>query len=237
MESPSPAPGSRVGLVVKVLVAALVVVALVLAGRQVGAEVLPRFEIWVKSLGVWAPIVFILGYALAAVAFLPGSALTLAAGVIFGFVEGTLYAFLGASLGSAAAFLIARYGARSWVEKKLAAQPKFRSIDRAVGQEGGKIVALLRLAPVFPFNLLNYALGLTSVRFVPYLLASFAMLPGTALYVYLGKVGKDAAGGGKTPLEWALLAAGLIALVVVTTVITKIARQALNKAVEEEPRG
>lgn len=237
METPSPAPRSRAGLIVKLLLALAVLVGLIFLGRQVGAEVLPRFEIWVKGLGVWAPIVFILGYAVAAVAFLPGSALTLAAGVIFGFVEGTIYSFLGATLGSVAAFLIARYGARTWVEKKLAAQPKFRSIDRAVGQEGGKIVALLRLAPVFPFNLLNYALGLTGVRFAPYVLASFAMLPGTALYVYLGKVGKDAAGGGKTPLEWALIAAGLLALIVVTTVITRIARQALAKAVEEEPRG
>lgn len=230
----NPTHGSRVTTILKLVLAAAAVAALVYFGRKLGGEVLPRFEAWVQGLGIWAPVVFVLGYAVAAVAFIPGSALTLAAGVIFGFVRGTIYAFAGAFLGSAAAFLIARYGARSWVEKKLAAQPKFRSIDRAVGAEGGKIVALLRLAPVFPFNLLNYALGLTSVRFGSYLLASFAMLPGTALYVYFGKVGKEAAAGGRTPAQWALLAVGLVALVVVTALITRMARKALSEAVPEE---
>lgn len=234
-----PAPrASRAATIVKLALALAAIVVLIVFGREVGSELLPRFEAWVTGLGPWAPVAFILGYAGATVAFIPGSALTLAAGVIFGFVHGTLYAFTGAFLGSAAAFLIARYGARRWVEKKLAAQPRFRAIDRAVGAEGGKIVALLRLAPVFPFNLLNYALGLTSVRFGSYLLASFAMLPGTALYVYFGKVGKDAAAGGKSPAQWALLIVGLVALVVVTTLITRMARRALREAVPEkgEPR-
>ncbi len=232
---PAP-PRSRAAVLLKLALAVAVLGVLILFGREAAGEVLPRFEAWVKGLGIWAPLAFIAGYAVAAVAFIPGSALTLAAGVIFGFARGTLYAFCGAFLGSAAAFLIARYGARSWVEKRLAAQPRFRSIDRAVGAEGGKIVALLRLAPIFPFNLLNYALGLTSVRFVPYLLAGFAMLPGTALYVYLGMVGKEAAQGGKSPAEWALLAVGLVALVVVTALITRLARNALRGAVPESEK-
>jgi uncharacterized membrane protein YdjX (TVP38/TMEM64 family) len=233
-QAPAQRRSSRVATIVKLALAVAAAVSLILFGREVGSEVLPRFEAWVQGLGPWAPLAFILGYAVAAVAFIPGSALTLAAGVIFGFVRGTMYAFTGAFLGSAAAFLVARYGARRWVEKKLASQPKFSAIDRAVGAEGGKIVALLRLAPVFPFNLLNYALGLTSVRLGPYLLASFAMLPGTALYVYLGKVGKDAAAGGKSPAQWVLLAVGLVALVAVTTLITRMARKALGAAVSEE---
>jgi uncharacterized membrane protein YdjX (TVP38/TMEM64 family) len=237
----TPVPrASRATVILKLVLAAALIAALFVFGREAGSEVMPRFRSWVEGLGVWAPVAFILGYAVAAIAFIPGALLTGAAGVLFGFVSGTAYAFAGAFLGSAAAFLIARHGARGWVERKLAAQPRFRAIDRAVGAEGGKIVALLRLAPVFPFNLLNYALGLTSVRFGSYLLASFAMLPGTALYVYLGKVTSDAASGGKTPAEWALLSVGLVALVVVTALITRMARKALREAVaepgEKEPR-
>src|SRR5262249_39704886 len=131
--------------------------------------------------------VFIAGYVVATVAFVPGLVLTLAAGAIFGLLRGTLYTFVGATLGASAAFLVARYLARFRIERKIAGNPRFQAIDRAVSREGLKIVALLRLSPVFPFNLLNYSLGLTKVRFVDYLAASIAMLPGTLVYVYYGK--------------------------------------------------
>ncbi|MEA2694366.1 MAG: hypothetical protein QOJ16_3753 [Acidobacteriota bacterium] len=222
---------------VYVLVAAVVVAALFLLGRQAGQYV-PRFAQWVASLGIWGPVVFILGYMVATIAFAPGVILTLAAGAIFGIVRGTLYTFVGATLGACAAFLVARYAARRAIEKKIAGNPRFAAIDRAVAQQGLKIVALLRLSPVFPFNLLNYALGLTQVRFVDYLLACFAMLPGTLLYVYYGHAAgslAEAAGGHiqKGTAYWVSLGIGLAATLVVTTIITRLASRALKEQIGE----
>jgi uncharacterized membrane protein YdjX (TVP38/TMEM64 family) len=215
-----------------VLAGAAVATLLIWLGRQGGAHVL-RFADWVDGLGVWGPIAFITGYALAAVALVPGSLLTLAAGAIFGLAEGTLYVFVGATLGASAAFLVSRYLARGVVERRLASSPRFAALDRAVGREGRKIVFLLRLSPVFPFNLLNYGLGLTRVRFVDYLVACLGMLPGTFLYVYYGKVaGSLTALAGGADVEngweqWLLLGLGAAATIAVTAVITRRARQAL----------
>src|SRR5262245_51294196 len=156
---------SRGRLVLILAVAAMALTALILGGRQARPYV-EQFNVWIEGLGFWAPLVFILGYVVATVAFIPGSLLTGASGYLFGLVYGTLYTFVGATLGSSAAFLVARYLARGWVERKIAGNPRFAAIDRAVGKEGLKIVVLLRLSPVFPFNLLNYSLGLTRVRFV-----------------------------------------------------------------------
>ena len=220
-----------------VLLVGLVV--LVAVGRRVG-EALPEFATRVDSLGPWGPIVFILGYVIACVAFVPGSLLTLAAGAIFGLVPGVIYVFLGATLGASAAFLIARYAARGAVERRLEGNRRFAAIDRAVGRQGRKIVALLRLSPVFPFNLLNYALGLTRVRFVDYLMAMVGILPGTVLYVYTGKLAGDVAAlaGGAAPAKgagyYAVLALGLAATVVVTTIVTRTARRALEEATADE---
>jgi uncharacterized membrane protein YdjX (TVP38/TMEM64 family) len=232
-------PLARIALALSLLAA------LILLGRQAGAYV-PRFAAWVDGLGVWGPAVFVGGYAAAVVAFAPGSLLTLAAGAIFGLLEGTAYVLLAATLGSAGAFLVSRYLARGWVEKRLAGNARFAAIDRAVGEQGRRIVFLLRLSPVFPFNLLNYALGLTRVRFVDYLVASVGMLPGTILYVYYGKLAGDvaaAAGGagvGQGPGYWAVLVLGLGATIVVTALVTRIARRALAEATgarpEEAPR-
>ena len=192
-----------------------------------------------NGLGVWGPIVFILGYTVAAVAFVPGSLLTLAAGAIFGLAQGVIYVFIAAVLGSAAAFLVSRYLARAAIERRLANNPRFAAIDRAVGAQGRKIVFLLRLSPVFPFNLLNYGLGLTNVRFADYVVASVGMLPGTLLYVYYGKLAGDVAAlaGGAAPEKgagyYAVLILGLMATVVVTTLVTRTARRALKEATGE----
>lgn len=198
-----------------------------------------QFTAWVNSLGVWAPTAFILGYIVAAVALVPGSLLTLAAGAIFGLLWGTVYTFIGASIGACLAFLISRYLARGWVEKKLEGQPRFKAIDRSVGRDGGKIVALMRLAPVFPFNLLNYALGLTNVRFWHYALACFAMIPGTLLYVYYGHLAGTLAHAQATGSErqqtiwdWVILAVGLVAVFAVTWIITRKAKKALQEETE-----
>ncbi len=160
-----PQPRSRGKLILYALYAVIglaVIAGLILGGKQLAAYI-PRFAQWVEGLGFWGPVVFILGYAVATVAFIPGSLLTLAAGAIFGLVEGTIYTLIGATLGSSGAFLVARYLARRKIERKIAGNAKFAAIDRAVGREGFKIVALLRLSPAFPFSLLNYALGLTQV--------------------------------------------------------------------------
>jgi uncharacterized membrane protein YdjX (TVP38/TMEM64 family) len=223
--------------VIRLALIGIAVIAVVLLARYLGGYV-PQFAVWVNGLGVWGPIIFILGYAAAAVAFVPGSLLTLVAGAIFGLGAGVVYVFIAATVGASAAFLVARYIARGAVENRLAGNPRFAAIDRAVGAEGRKIVFLLRLSPVFPFNLLNYALGLTKVRFVDYFIASAGMLPGTLLYVYYGKLAGDVAalaGGAaveKGPGYYAVLGLGLVATVVVTTIVTRTARRALREATD-----
>ena len=227
------------GLPLGRIAAAVVVLAVLLVLGRVAGGYLPAFAAWVDGLGVWGPLVFIVGYALAAVAFVPGSILTLAAGAIFGLWRGVLYVFVAATLGASAAFLVGRYVARAAIERRIAQNPRFAAIDRAVGAEGRKIVFLLRLSPVFPFNLLNYALGLTRVRFLDFFLASAGMLPGTILYVYSGKlIGDVSALAGGAAVEkgagyYAVLVLGLAATVAVTTVVTRTARRALREATGE----
>ncbi len=226
---------------IRVVLALAALLALVLAGRR-AAGLVPEFAAWVNGLGPWGPVVFIAGYVVATVAFVPGSLLTLAAGAVFGIPKGVALVFVGASLGASAAFLVARYVARGSVERKLAGNAKFAAIDRAIAGEGRKIVTLLRLSPVFPFNLLNYGLGLTQVRFTDYLLAMIGLLPGTLLYVYSGKLVGDVAalaGGGAPPKDWGyyvVLSLGLLATVAVTVVVTRAARRALNEVTDGGPR-
>jgi len=235
---------SRLRLALYLGIALVVAAALIVGGRSLIGP-LQRFAAWVQGLGVWGPVVFILGYAAATVAFAPGAVLTLAAGALFGLVYGTVYALAGATLGASLAFLVSRYVARHAVEHRIAANARFQAIDRAVGREGFKIVALLRLSPVFPFNLLNYALGLTRVRFLDYFAASVAMLPGTLLYVYYGKAagslaaafagsgGTPAAGAHSKTASWVLLGVGLLATVAVTTYVTRLAGKALRQELGE----
>ena len=221
--------------VLRLLVGAGVLGLLYLIAREAG-DTLPRFASWVDGLGYWGPLVFVAGYALAVVAMVPGAILTLAGGAIFGLLEGTLYVFAAAFLGSAAAFLVARHLARGAVERRLGGHPRFASIDRAVAQEGLKIVFLLRLSPVFPFNLLNFGLGLTQIRFRDYLTASLGMIPGTVLYVYYGKVVGDVAAlaGGvavdRDAAYYAVMGLGLAATIAVTAIVTRLARRALQQA-------
>lgn len=215
------------------------VVALVVMGR-LGGRYVPGFVAHIRSLGALGPIVYVLGYVIAVVAGVPASLLTLAAGAIFGLWAGTLWALLGATLGASAAFLVARYVARGRVEKRVAREPRFAAIDRAIANDGRRIVFLLRLSPAVPFTLLNYLLGLTNVRFADFLVGSVGMLPGTVLYVYSGKVAGDVAaatgGAGATrgTASYALIALGLLATIAVTVLITRIARRALNDAVGDE---
>lgn len=189
---------------------------------------------WINGLGTLGGIAFIGIYIIATVAFLPGSILTLGAGVLFGIILGSIYVFIGATLGATAAFLVGRYLARGWVTNKIADNKKFAAIDKAVSKEGLKIVLLTRLSPIFPFNLLNYALGITGVSLQDYFLGSVGMIPGTIMYVYIGSLAGNLAfiGSEGKPdnmiLHWVIKIIGLIATIVMTIYVTKIAKKALE---------
>lgn len=233
----------RPGSARKLLLGALALIAIVAAARHGGAYV-ESFRVWVEGVGFWGPLVFVGGYVAAVVAFVPASLLTLAAGAIFGIAAGTAYVFVAASAGAALAFLVSRYLAREAIERRVQSDPRFAAMDRAVGEQGLRIVFLMRLSPVFPFNLLNYALGLTGVRFAHYNLASLGMLPGTLAYVYLGEVAGEVAslaGGVETsrgPVDYAIWGVGLVATFAVAIIVGRIARKALREeaSVSGEPR-
>ena len=169
-------------------------------------------ESWVKDSGMLAPIVFMLVYALATVFFLPGSVITLAGGALFGPVLGTLYNLTGATIGATLAFLVSRYLASDWVAEK--AGGRVKQVINGVEAEGWRFVAFTRLVPLFPFNLLNYVLGLTKIPLLQYIIASFIfMLPGGFAYTYIGYAGKEAVGGGDGLVQKILIALALLAVV------------------------
>ena len=231
------APGREL-LTTRLLLLLVGLAVLAIAGRS-AIESIPRLADWVSGNGAVGSLLFGLGYIAAVVAFVPGSLLTMAAGAIFGLASGTALVFVAATLGASAAFLISRYLARPLVERRLAGNDRFAAIDRAIGHQGGKIVFLLRLSPLFPFNLLNYALGLTKVRFRDYVLASAGMLPATLMYVYYGNVIGDVARvASGTPIPrgpeyYLLLGIGLAATIVVTALVARTARRALRDALRD----
>jgi uncharacterized membrane protein YdjX (TVP38/TMEM64 family) len=235
--TPAAAPQKRfaAGTAVRVALALAVVAGLIVLGRQLSAQ-LPRLTAAVEGMGVWAPVAFIAAYAVACVAFVPASLLTLGAGALFGVVKGTIYVLIGATLGATGAFLIARYVARDWISARVQRDVRFAAIDRAIAEQGRKVVFLLRLSPVIPFNVLNYALGLTQVRLADFVIASIGMLPGTLLYVYTGKIASvvvGAAGTTATPRGagfYAVLGLGLAATAAVTVLVTRVAKRALATA-------
>lgn len=200
-------------------------------------EILRNALQWVDSLGAVGAIAFMIIYIVATVGFLPGSILTLGAGVVFGVIQGSIYVFIGATIGATCAFLVGRYFARGWISKKIAGNEKFAAIDQAVGREGLKIVLLTRLSPIFPFNLLNYGLGVTGVSLKDYVIGSVGMIPGTVMYVYLGSLAGNIAtiGSAEQPtnptITWAIRIIGFIATVAVTLYVTKVARKALDESI------
>ena len=182
----------------------------------------------IARLGPWGPVLFVAIYIVATVLFLPGSVLTLGAGAVFGLAWGSIYVSVGSTLGATAAFLVGRYLARDWVAKKIEGNASFAAIDRAVADEGWKIVGLTRLSPAFPFSLLNYAFGLTRVSLRDYVLASWiGMMPGTVMYVYVGSLARAAGDRQRTTGEWVLYGLGLGATIAVTVFVTRLARRAL----------
>ncbi|MCR4331583.1 MAG: VTT domain-containing protein [Sulfuricaulis sp.] len=169
-------------------------------------------ESWINTAGALGPVLFMAVYAIATVLFLPGSVLTLAGGALFGPVWGTLYNLTGATLGATAAFLIARYLASEWVSRKASGWTK--QLIEGVEKEGWRFVAFVRLVPLFPFILLNYALGLTRIGLVTFIVASYVfMFPGALAFTYLGYAGREAVAGGEGLIQKGLLALALLGLV------------------------
>src|SRR5438034_4555022 len=198
---------------------------------------LGSFNDWVGQMGVTGIFIFIGVYVVATVLLAPGAILTIGAGFAFGLSKGFLAVSAGSTLGAALAFLVARFIARDKVEAIAKGKEKFRKIEKAIGKQGAKLIFLLRLSPLIPFNLSNYLYGLTGVKFWPYVLASWiGMMPGTFLYVYIGTASQaaiSAAAGGEAVQHgwqyWTFISIGLAATIVVTVWVTKIARAALHR--------
>lgn len=206
----------------------VLVVALIVLSRVLGAgEQLARLRTWIESLGAIGPLVFTAVYAVATVAALPGSVLSVAAGALFGPVLGVITVIFAATLGASLAFLVSRYFARRAVEGWLQKNERFRKLDDLTEKHGDIIVAITRLIPVFPFNLLNYGFGLTKVPFGTYVLWSFlCMLPGTILYVVGSAAIFEAAAKGEVP--WILVVVVLLILGLIT-VLARSARRRLGR--------
>lgn len=175
---------------------------------------------WVAGLGVWGPLVFVGVYCLAPALFFPGAVLTLAGGVLFGPLAGALLSVTGATAGATVAFLLARYVAADWVERRLG--PRVHAITAGVEREGCRFVAFVRLVPVFPFTLLNYALGLTRLSVRTFVLTSWlTMVPGALAYAYLGSAGREVLSGGPALVQQGLLALALLAVVALLPILIR----------------
>jgi uncharacterized membrane protein YdjX (TVP38/TMEM64 family) len=228
------------GAVARLIALTVIVIALFLAMKFLPVQHwLRSFNDWVGQMGLAGIFIFIAVYAAATVLLAPGVILTIGAGFAFGLWKGFLAVSAGATLGASLAFLVARFVARDKIEAIARRNTKFQRIDNAIGKQGAKLVFLLRLSPVIPFNLSNYFYGLTAVKFWPYVRASWiGMMPGTFLYVYIGTAGKAAvaAAGGEAVKHgwqyWTFMSIGLVATIVVTIWVTKIARDALKKTAD-----
>ena len=213
---------------IKPIVLVAVLVALIVAARVFGlGDRLGDLKGWIAEQGVWGPVIFAGVYALATVAAIPGSALTIAAGALFGSVVGVISVIAGATLGASLCFLIARYFASGAIASSMEKNEKFRKLDRLTEKNGAIVVAITRLVPLFPFNLLNYGFGLTKVPFWTYVFwSALCMLPGTILYVVGTDAVTTAIADGKIP--WVLV--GVVVLIIaLLTVVVKQARKKLQE--------
>lgn len=216
----------RKGLWKPVLLLAAVVTVMVLAKVFGVGEYLKVLQGWIRDLGFWGPLVFILLYALATVAALPGSVMSVFAGAVFGPVIGVAAVIVGATLGASLAFLVARYFARDAVASWLSTKEKFRQLDDLTERRGAIMVAVTRLVPLFPFNLLNYGFGLTRVPFWTYVGWSFlCMLPGTVLYVVGASAVTEAIAEGRVP--WVLVFV-VAAILLIITFLARFAKRRIQ---------
>ena len=213
-------------LLLVVLIAVLVLAKVFNVGEKLGA-----LRDWLVTLGPWGPLVFLLIYIVAVVAALPGAAITIAGGALFGSVLGVILVNIGATIGASLAFLIARYFAREGVVNWLSRSDKFRKLDHLTEEHGDIIVALTRLVPIFPFNLLNYGFGLTKVPFWTYVFYTWlCTLPGTILYVVGADAVSKALVQGRIP--WPLVVAFLVALVFLTFLVRSARRKLQMKEMQ-----
>lgn len=223
-----------------ILIISLVAIGVIIAKNFNLKELLQTWFIWIESLGFMGAIAFIAIYNLATLLFVPGSILTMKGGCLFGVFWGSVYVLIAATLGAIWAFLLGRYLSREWVCRQINKYPQFQAINRAVAQQGWKIVLLTRLSPIFPFNLLNYAFGVTQISLKDYILGSIGMIPGTVMYVYIGYLAGDLAtldlSNRPTTtetqiLQWIIRIIGLIATIAVTLYMTRLAKKALDRSI------
>jgi uncharacterized membrane protein YdjX (TVP38/TMEM64 family) len=219
------------------LISSLVAMAIATIQKFNVQELLRTSLNWVESLGSWGVAAFIVIYNIATILFIPGALLTMSGGVLFGLVWGSIYVVIAATLGATGAFFIGRCLCRKAICRMIENHPQFQAIDKVVAQEGFKIVLLTRLSPILPFNLLNYAFGVTQVSVRDYILGSFGIIPGTVMYVYLGSLVSDLAMLGKpnqftSPetqiMQWVIRGVGLMATVALTIYLARLAKKALN---------
>ena len=219
----------------KIAFNAIAIALLVITFHHLNHGLLQSSINWIKNLGTLGIIAFIIVYNLATVLFIPGSFLTLGGGALYGVFFGSIYVFIAATLGAIFAFLIGRYFARGYVSQKIRNNMTFRAIDAAICKEGFKIVFLTRLSPVFPFNMLNYAFGITRMALKDYILGSIGMIPNTIMYVYLGSLAMDVNSINSqidiSPqtqvIQWSLRLIGLLATVSVSIYVARIAKRSL----------
>ena len=221
--------------IVKIVIGLAVVAAIVVLFRVLPvAHWLTQFKDYVRNLGPIGPIVYALVYAACVTLFIPASILTVGAGAIFGFVKGTIVVVIGATIGATLAFLLARTVLRKKVEAMTKDNAKFRALDRAITREGTKIVLLIRLAPIFPFTYINYAFGLTGIKTLPYVIATFiGILPATFAFVYLSDAAVSAATAAHTARTVINIAGAVLALVA-SIFVARVATQAIKRAGVEE---
>lgn len=204
----------------------------ILFGLGVGrfaAPYLPEFSAWVHTLGPWAPVAFVAAYVLVVVCMLPAFLMTMAGGAVFGVTQGSLLVLTGATLGGSVAFLLGRTVLRQWVGRRLKEHPTLSTIDRVVGEDGLRLMFLLRLSPAVPFVFSNYALGATSVRLRDFVIAMLGMLPVIGSYAALGYAGARGAGSDDSLPPW-VLAVGIAATVFLGVLLTRITQRALREA-------
>jgi uncharacterized membrane protein YdjX (TVP38/TMEM64 family) len=206
----------------------MIPIGLGLGASKLAAPYMPGFTAWVNSLGAWAPAAYVAGYVLATVCMMPAFLLTIAGGAVFGLLKGSILVFIGSTIGAAIAFTLGRTVLRGWVSAQIAKNSTLQIVDRVVGQQGLKLMFLLRLSGIAPFVLTNYAMGVTSVTLGQFLLAMLGMIPTIATYAAVGQAGAQTPGAGTIP-SW-MLWMGVSAAVVLAVMVTRIVQKALREA-------